>query len=197
MVTMTYTSITSNALPQVVRSLKTPGVKKLPRRMPSTTIMIFRSGMDRRTGTPRIAQAATKIILPNIQGNGSPQKLNNAPPVVPTTRVRRMATEGLSSATATGAIAANIQTVSGAIGWIFQQVDIGPLTSDHLKIIRSSYQPWVHSALSCTPRRFWSAELVVVYCSLCFVSGSRYCWIAKAVRAPSWKPLRISFFLPG
>ena len=74
-----------------------------------------------------------------------------------------MAPEGLSSATATGAIAANIQTVSGAIVWIFQQVDIGPLASDYLKIIRSSYQPGVHSAVSCTPRRFWSAELVVVY----------------------------------
>ena len=70
---------------------------------------------------------------------------------------------GLVSATATGAIAANIQTASGAIGWVFQQVGIGQLSSDHLEIIQSSYQPWVDSALFCTPRRFWSAELVVVY----------------------------------
>ncbi|MCK5920865.1 MAG: hypothetical protein KAG66_07980, partial [Methylococcales bacterium] len=72
----------------------------------------------------------------------------------PMTRLRRTATVGLGSATAIAAIAAETQTVSEVIGWVFQQVGIGPLTSGHLNIIRLSYRRWVQSGLSCTPRRF-------------------------------------------
>ena len=39
--------------------------------------------------------------------------------------------------------------------------------------------------------------LVVVYCRCTFLPGSRYSLIANAASAASWKPDRISFFLPG
>ena len=39
--------------------------------------------------------------------------------------------------------------------------------------------------------------LVVVYCRNCRASGSRCFWAANATSAASWKPLRMSFFLPG
>jgi hypothetical protein len=48
-----------------------------------------------------------------------------------------------------------------------------------------------------TCRRSCMIGLVVVYWRYCFASGWRYFWIPKAASAASWKPLRISFFLPG
>ena len=48
-----------------------------------------------------------------------------------------------------------------------------------------------------TPSRFCMMGLVVVYCRCTFFAGFRCSAIAKAARAASWKPLRMSFFLPG
>src|ERR1700676_4797095 len=47
----------------------------------------------------------------------------------------------------------------------------------------------MHQAVA-TPRRFCMAGLVVVYCRNCFLAGYRWCWIAKAASAASWKPER-------
>ena len=48
-----------------------------------------------------------------------------------------------------------------------------------------------------TPSRRWSFGLVVVYCSSVRCSGNRRAAAAKAARVASWKPHRMSFFLPG
>ena len=48
-----------------------------------------------------------------------------------------------------------------------------------------------------TPSRFCMIGLVVVYCRCTFLAGLRCSAIANAASAASWKPLRISFFLPG
>src|SRR5581483_2767383 len=48
-----------------------------------------------------------------------------------------------------------------------------------------------------TPSFLCTAGLVVVYCRCTFSFGNSWCLMAKAASAPSWKPERISFFLPG
>lgn len=48
-----------------------------------------------------------------------------------------------------------------------------------------------------TPSTLCSLGLVVVYCRCTFLSGLMKGMAPKAARAHSWKPLRISFFLPG
>ena len=48
-----------------------------------------------------------------------------------------------------------------------------------------------------TPSRFCMIGLVVVYCRNCFLSGNSQACTPKAASAASWKPDRISFFLPG
>ena len=48
-----------------------------------------------------------------------------------------------------------------------------------------------------TPRRSCMTGLVVVYWRNCRAFGSRCFWTANATSAASWKPLRMSFFLPG
>ncbi len=47
------------------------------------------------------------------------------------------------------------------------------------------------------PSRSCMSGLVVVYCRRTFFSGSMRALAANAASAASWKPLRISFFLPG
>ena len=48
-----------------------------------------------------------------------------------------------------------------------------------------------------TPSTLCSLGLVVVYCSRMRFSGKTYGAAPKAASAASWKPDRISFFLPG
>lgn len=48
-----------------------------------------------------------------------------------------------------------------------------------------------------TPRTLCSLGDVVVYCMWIFFSGKIYGAAPNAARAASWKPDRISFFLPG
>ena len=48
-----------------------------------------------------------------------------------------------------------------------------------------------------TPSTLCSFGLVVVYCKKTFFSGKTYLEAPKAARAHSWKPERMSFFLPG
>ena len=48
-----------------------------------------------------------------------------------------------------------------------------------------------------TPRILCSFGEVVVYCMWIFLSGKMYGAAPKAASAASWKPDRISFFLPG
>ena len=48
-----------------------------------------------------------------------------------------------------------------------------------------------------TPRILCSFGDVVVYCMWIFLSGKMYGAAPKAASAASWKPDRISFFLPG
>ena len=53
------------------------------------------------------------------------------------------------------------------------------------------------TSLAQTPRRSCMIGLVVVYCRCTFSSGFRRALMAKAASAASWKPERMSFFLPG
>src|SRR5450432_3159032 len=74
-----------------------------------------------------------------------------------------------------------------------EQVDLEPFEFQQAQQLGET---WVHQAVA-TPRRFCMAGLVVVYCRNCFLAGYRWCWIANAASAASWKAERISFFLPG
>ena len=68
-------------------------------------------------------------------------------------------------------------------------------SSSWLLMRRADRRQWASVPL--TPSRFCMIGLVVVYCRNCRFSGNRWCWIANAASAASWKPLKISFFFPG
>src|SRR5690606_3059650 len=55
----------------------------------------------------------------------------------------------------------------------------------------------IHADQPDTPRRLCMIGLVVVYCSGIFFEGFKCSATANAASAASWKPERISFFLPG
>src|ERR1700722_18306407 len=74
-----------------------------------------------------------------------------------------------------------------------EQVDLEPFEFQQAQQLGET---GMHQAVA-TPRRFCMAGLVVVYCRNCFLAGYRWCWIANAASAASWKADRISFFLPG
>ena len=79
-----------------------------------------------------------------------------------------------------------------------EQVLLEPLELEQAdQVGEQLVHPGRRSAQALTPSRFCMIGLVVVYCRCTFFAGFRCSAIAKAASAASWKPLRISFFLPG
>lgn len=72
-----------------------------------------------------------------------------------------------------------------------KQVDLKTL---EFELLQQIGEPAIHAQP--TPSRFCMTGLVVVYCKNCFFSGYSQLWIPNAASAASWKPERISFFLP-
>jgi len=83
-----------------------------------------------------------------------------------------------------------------------EQVQLEPFESHHLdqiveQLIHQIPPECASDSTAATPKRFCMMGLVVVYCRNCRFSGNKWCWMANAVSAASWKPLKMSFFLPG
>src|ERR1700689_910063 len=90
-------------------------------------------------------------------------------------------------------LAAEHLRAANVAAYAAEQVDLEPF---EFQQAQQFGETGMHQAVA-TPRRFCMTGLVVVYCRNCFLTGYRWCWIANAASAASWKPDRISFFLPG